>query len=145
MSDVDPTDWRSQAACRGTLTSVFFPEDGSLGAADAKAVCWGREGEPECPVRVDCLEFALATSGSAGRYGVWGGYTETERRRIAGKRNRRADRKRCTDCGEIKPASEFHEHRPGTLRSRCRLCFNQRQKVYNARRKQREGERRRSA
>jgi len=32
-----------------------------------------------CPVRVKCLEFALATQQA---YGIWGGTSEEERRRI---------------------------------------------------------------
>lgn len=32
-----------------------------------------------CPVSVECLEYAMAHDE---RYGIWGGYTERERRRL---------------------------------------------------------------
>jgi WhiB family redox-sensing transcriptional regulator len=64
--------WREDAACRDEDTNIFFPvtdED----AGPAKAIC------AVCPVREECLEFALATRQEDG---VWGGLTETERRRL---------------------------------------------------------------
>ena len=55
-----------------TDPELFFPEkSGSTRAA--KAVCTG------CPVRAECLEHALAHDE---RYGVWGGTSERERRRL---------------------------------------------------------------
>jgi WhiB family transcriptional regulator, redox-sensing transcriptional regulator len=71
------TDWRRSAACRGCDVELFFPV-GSTGPAisqidAAKAVCG------HCPVRADCLDFALVTNQEAG---VWGGATEEERRRL---------------------------------------------------------------
>ena len=69
--------WRRSAACRGCDVELFFPV-GTTGPAidqiaSAKAVCGG------CPVRADCLDFALVTNQEAG---VWGGATEEERRRL---------------------------------------------------------------
>lgn len=69
-------DWKLQAACRDLDTSLFFPESES-DAADAKAVCAG------CPVRQACLDFALLTRQHDG---IWGGTTETERRRLRRRR-----------------------------------------------------------
>jgi WhiB family redox-sensing transcriptional regulator len=65
-------DWKLKAACRDLDTSLFFP-DSEADAAPAQEVCAG------CPVRAECLEFALATRQHDG---VWGGLTETERRRL---------------------------------------------------------------
>jgi WhiB family redox-sensing transcriptional regulator len=69
------TGWWSRAACRSADPELFFPVSASgpaLGQAQrAKAVCAG------CPVRADCLSYALA-AGSL--QGVWGGMTEDERR-----------------------------------------------------------------
>lgn len=68
-------DWQAEAACIDVPTEVFFPEDSSPWASEAaKAVCH------TCPVRSDCLDFAIAHSGTFGRHGVWGGLTEMERR-----------------------------------------------------------------
>lgn len=76
--------WRSQAACRDLDANLFFPagETGpaAIQIAHAKSVCRA------CPVQQPCLEFALATHQD---YGIWGGYTEEERREI-----RRAWRRR---------------------------------------------------
>lgn len=82
----DATSWRSDALCRGVETDLFFPA-GELGeepvqqAEAAKAVCM------RCPVRQECLEYALATDQP---FGVWGGTTEAERRSIRRRRRRRA-------------------------------------------------------
>lgn len=80
-------DWRDGAACRSLGNQIFFPVGGEPGAVaqvrQAKAIC------ASCPVRFECLEFALQT---AQEDGVWGGHTEDERRSI--RRSRRANRRR---------------------------------------------------
>ncbi len=73
--------WRDEAACRGLDTDTFFPVTDEE-AAEAKAVC------AVCPVRELCLEYALVTRQDDG---VWGGLTETERRRLR-RRHREASR-----------------------------------------------------
>jgi WhiB family transcriptional regulator, redox-sensing transcriptional regulator len=75
--------WRDQAACAGSDTDLFFPigEDDDV-AASAKAVC------AICPVKDECLQYALATNQTDG---VWGGLTGAERRRL---RRRLRDRER---------------------------------------------------
>ena len=75
--DWDAENWRSLASCRDSNADLFFPI-GSTGTAldqieAAKAVCM------LCPVREQCLEFALATNQEAG---VWGATSEDERRRL---------------------------------------------------------------
>jgi WhiB family redox-sensing transcriptional regulator len=64
--------WSLGAACRDVDQEVFFLEKGGSTKA-AKAIC-GR-----CPVRQPCLEYALANDE---RFGIWGGMTERERRRL---------------------------------------------------------------
>lgn len=71
-------DWTDAAACLGLDPDLFFPERGE-DVAPAKAVCAG------CPVREDCLDYALD---NGERHGIWGGLSERERRRI--RRDRRA-------------------------------------------------------
>jgi WhiB family redox-sensing transcriptional regulator len=67
------------AVCPQTDPEVFFPERGSS-PRDAKRVCGS------CPVTGECLEWALANDV---RFGVWGGRSEADRRRL--RRDRRAD------------------------------------------------------
>lgn len=65
-------DWKADAACRTLDTGLFFP-DAEAETGAALAVC------AECPVREACLDFALRTRQNDG---VWGGHTESERRRL---------------------------------------------------------------
>lgn len=51
---------------------MFFPGKGGSVVA-AKSVC------RECPVAAECLQYALDHDE---RFGIWGGYTERERRRL---------------------------------------------------------------
>ncbi len=68
------TSWRAQARCRGVSTEVFFPARGdNLSARVAQRICRG------CPVRAECLEYALAAEE---RFGVWGGTSEHRRREL---------------------------------------------------------------
>ncbi|WP_456992472.1 WhiB family transcriptional regulator [Geodermatophilus sp. SYSU D01105] len=64
--------WRLDALCAETDPEAFFPEKGGS-TREAKRVCAG------CPVRSQCLEFALANDE---RFGIWGGLSERERRRL---------------------------------------------------------------
>ena len=68
-------EWWSLAACQSADPDLFFPiskTGPAIGqAARAKAVCTA------CPVRTDCLRYALA---AGPLQGVWGGLTEEERR-----------------------------------------------------------------
>lgn len=73
------TDWRHRAACRDEDPELFFPVSDATTPVnvqqigEAKAVCW------RCPVKDECLSWALASGQDAG---VWGGLTETERRKL---------------------------------------------------------------
>ena len=64
--------WQAQANCLGVDPDLFFPERGAS-TREAKAVCRG------CVVREDCLEYALL---NGEKFGIWGGLSERERRRI---------------------------------------------------------------
>jgi WhiB family redox-sensing transcriptional regulator len=64
--------WRLDALCAETDPEAFFPEKGGS-TREAKRVCVG------CDVRTECLEYALANDE---RFGIWGGLSERERRRI---------------------------------------------------------------
>ena len=64
--------WQDFANCLGVDPDLFFPERGAS-TREAKEVCRG------CVVREDCLEYALA---NGEKFGIWGGMSERERRRI---------------------------------------------------------------
>lgn len=67
-------DWRHRAACRDADPEIFFPvaESGPvLAAAEAHALAYCAR----CPVRAECLAFAL----DALPYGIAGGMTEGQR------------------------------------------------------------------
>ncbi|SHG25441.1 WhiB family transcriptional regulator [Geodermatophilus nigrescens] len=71
--------WRLDALCAETDPEAFFPEKGGS-TREAKRVCTG------CTVRAECLEFALANDE---RFGIWGGLSERERRRVRLERRER--------------------------------------------------------
>jgi len=64
--------WQERALCAQTDPEAFFPEKGGS-TRDAKRVCLS------CDVRSECLEYALAHDE---RFGIWGGLSERERRRL---------------------------------------------------------------
>ena len=65
-------DWQENALCAQTDPEAFFPEKGGS-TREAKRICSG------CEVRAECLEYALANDE---RFGIWGGLSERERRRL---------------------------------------------------------------
>ncbi len=64
--------WQEHANCLGVDPDLFFPERGAS-TREAKSVCRG------CDVRLECLEYAL---GHGEKFGIWGGLSERERRRV---------------------------------------------------------------
>jgi WhiB family transcriptional regulator, redox-sensing transcriptional regulator len=66
------SDWREDALCQEVDPEIFFPDKGRT-VTDAKRVCMA------CEVRTECLQDALATNE---RFGVRGGKTERERRKL---------------------------------------------------------------
>lgn len=64
--------WQERALCAQTDPEAFFPEKGGS-TREAKRICMG------CEVRDECLEYALAHDE---RFGIWGGLSERERRRL---------------------------------------------------------------
>ncbi len=72
MDDEGELGWQTQALCAQTDPEAFFPEKGGS-TRDAKKVCGS------CAVRAECLEYALKNDE---RFGIWGGMSERERRRL---------------------------------------------------------------
>lgn len=80
------SDWRIRAACAGLPGDEFFPT-GSWGAANDVPAAYAAAARicRRCPVRVECLDAAIAEEGpaSAGnRYGMRGGLTPGQRRSV---------------------------------------------------------------
>src|SRR3954447_17583637 len=65
-------EWQERALCSQTDPEAFFPEKGGS-TREAKRIC------SRCEVRADCLEYAL---GHDERFGIWGGLSERERRKL---------------------------------------------------------------
>ncbi|BBX48450.1 WhiB family transcriptional regulator [Mycobacterium cookii] len=71
-TEVEADSWQDRALCAQTDPEAFFPEKGGS-TREAKKICLG------CEVRSECLEYALAHDE---RFGIWGGLSERERRRL---------------------------------------------------------------
>jgi WhiB family redox-sensing transcriptional regulator len=72
--------WQRRAACRGPESALFFPPtlpearlDREAREERAKQICQA------CPVRGECLDFALSIREP---HGIWGGLNELERREL---------------------------------------------------------------
>ena len=75
--DIDATEentlaWQTDALCSQTDPEAFFPEKGGS-TRDAKRIC------TSCDVKSECLEYALQNDE---RFGIWGGLSERERRKL---------------------------------------------------------------
>lgn len=83
LREVHALTWMADAACAGMDTNLFFPAGTGHGrpagyGVEAKAVCH------RCPVRIECLNHALA---NGEQHGIWGGMGPRERTNV---RRRRA-------------------------------------------------------
>ena len=83
MSAVEvATPWESRAICREADARCFVPpmsgesaDERRVRESAAKRIC------ADCPVRRECLDYALRVRESLG---IWGGLDETERRALTG-------------------------------------------------------------
>lgn len=73
IKDSSPLGWQEDAPCSQTDPEAFFPEQG-MSTQEAKKVCRA------CDVAQVCLEYALENNL---RFGVWGGMSEGQRRKLA--------------------------------------------------------------
>jgi WhiB family redox-sensing transcriptional regulator len=83
----DTPAWQFRGACRGEDPALFFApshierkEERDSREAGAKSICH------RCPVRADCLDYAIDTREG---HGVWGGLNELERRALIRELERR--------------------------------------------------------
>lgn len=72
MLQMEVLDWADEARCLVAEPDTFFPEKGGS-TREAKRICSG------CPVKTECLEYALENDE---RFGIWGGLSERERRKL---------------------------------------------------------------
>ena len=96
-----------KAACLGLDPNLFFSERGALVDA-AKRVCMS------CPVRAECLEFALV---EVVKHGIFGGTSERERRRLHRERGISETRPR-PPCGTTEGYSAHQRYGEDT----CQAC-----------------------
>jgi WhiB family transcriptional regulator, redox-sensing transcriptional regulator len=108
--------WHARAYCRwaGEHWTLFFPRTGMPGRATADAAYDGYCGL--CPVRVQCLEAAMA----GGESGVWAGTTDDDRRKLS----RIRGRSKCPVCLSGDPVQIVAGRRNGrvVVDQICRAC-----------------------
>lgn len=110
------TPWADQAACRGMDPGLMFPARGEDARA-AKAVC------ATCPVRAECLDYALS---NGEYYGIWGGKSEKERKSL--RRALNTGTGPCPGCGG--PSTQAWNQSRAAL---CVDCRRARQRAASAR------------
>lgn len=72
LKETPPEEWEANALCAQTDPEIFFPEKGGS-TREAKKTC------ARCMVAAECLDKALANDE---RFGIWGGLSERERRKL---------------------------------------------------------------
>ncbi len=79
LRQADDFAFAEQCAGKGEPASTFFPEPGQSATKRAFDLCGG------CPVRGECLDYALTHDEP---YGIWGGFTANARRTMKQARKR---------------------------------------------------------
>lgn len=70
--DISGREWMEFASCTSADPDAWFPAKGSS-TREAKRIC------SRCKVKSECLEYALVHDE---RFGIWGGRSDRERRKI---------------------------------------------------------------
>lgn len=94
-----PPDWTEEALCAQVDPDSWYPEKGGS-TAPAKRIC------RRCPVIEECLAHALA---NGERFGIWGGKSERERRRMH-ERKRPTPRRSCGSAMGVRTHQKQREH-----------------------------------
>ena len=76
--NMPPWKGRPGVKCTG-FVDFFYPSKPSSQVSDAKGMCNGQDGFGVCAFREECLQFAIEQHEP---YGVWGGTSERDRRKI---------------------------------------------------------------
>lgn len=85
--------WQKLGECRNHDPELWFPPRDKVLykpiADKAKDICYGRNGNPPCPVRVECTLYAEKENVV---HGIWGGLSHRERNAL----RRKAEKNRST-------------------------------------------------
>ena len=92
--------WMKRAACRGLPAEQFHPKRGAA-TAHLKQLC------STCPVRHDCLDYAMI---NGEKYGIWGGKSERQRRAL----RKGSDTTTAADGTIVKPVALVDATKCGT-------------------------------
>lgn len=87
--------WQQRALCAQVGGDLWHPERGGS-TKEAKGIC------ADCPVRLECKQYALDNDE---RYGIWGGLSERERRRL------KTASTQPTDTGLCGTSQGYQKHR----------------------------------
>lgn len=71
---IQPPEWMIDGLCAQVDPEIFFPDKGGT-TTPARSIC-----NAGCPVKAECLAYALERGE---RFGIWGGLSERERRKLA--------------------------------------------------------------
>ena len=99
--------WYADAACKGVDVNVFFRGTAASNQEATTKFC------DSCPVRQDCLEDALQYP-PIDQYGLAGGISAHERKKIIAKRNYEASGgayRVCDICGQALPEDAHHRQK----------------------------------
>lgn len=119
--DLMPPEWVSQGLCGQTDPEAFFPEKGGS-TREAKKTC------ARCPVAAECLDYAIEHEE---RFGIWGGLSERERRKLMpaikgqAPANGNTFKTHCVSGHEFTPENTYE--RPTGGRD-CRKCLAEAQR-----------------
>lgn len=131
--------WQHLAACRDVDTARYDPffAAGEQAEHDALAIC------RICPVRAECLAYAVRTGQE---YGIWGGAPQHELRRLiaADRRGRARHRDHPahhfnaskTQCKYGHPFDEANTYYAPDGQRRCRICLRNARRTWGRRREQ---------
>jgi len=125
---VSAATWVARANCRGTDPDWWFPATWTARRlADARQICGA------CPVRQQCLDFAVT---HAIREGMWGGLTRSERDEYRIANGIKAVRSYTITKGCGTPAGYQHHLRMGThICAACTMAESERKQKYAERRR----------
>ena len=77
--------WAADAACAEVDPDLWYPEKGGYHTGhQAKLICNGDDDRPACPVRDQCLAYAMDPANEIND-GIWAGLSSRQRKRLAKK------------------------------------------------------------
>ncbi len=118
-----------RGACRGMSPRIFYPERGD-DTTYAISVC------RSCPVKDECLKHALDEKEL---FGIWGGKTSTQRRRLLAETGVKLSYKppvpAPTSCFRGHPFNEVNTYTAPNGSRKCRICHRMREVERNAKKR----------